>query len=39
LAPLRVFVTSRDGLVEQQPQPGRCEALYSFSVFGAFTQS
>ena len=36
LAPLRVLVTSRDGLpLEQQLQPGLCEALYSPSVFGA----
>ena len=38
LAPLFVFVTSRAGFffpVEQQPQPGPCEALYSPSVFGA----
>ncbi|MFT6672900.1 MAG: hypothetical protein ACJAVZ_004391 [Afipia broomeae] len=34
-APERDFITSRDGLVEQQPQPGLCEALYSPSVFGA----
>ena len=34
-APLLVFLTSRDGLVEQQEQPGACEALYSASVFGA----
>jgi hypothetical protein len=34
-APLFVFLTSRDGLVEQQEQPGACEALYSASVFGA----
>jgi hypothetical protein len=37
LAPLRVCLTRRAGfLVEQQPQPGACEALYSASVFGAF---
>jgi hypothetical protein len=35
LAPLLVFFTSRDGLVEQQPQPGPCAALYWSSVFGA----
>ena len=35
LAPLFVFRTSRDGLDEQQEQPGACEALYSASVFGA----
>src|SRR5258707_3835033 len=36
LAPLRVFVTSRAGfLLEQQPQPGACAALYSATVFGA----
>jgi hypothetical protein len=28
-------LTSRDGLIEQQRQPGPCEALYSPSVFGA----
>jgi hypothetical protein len=36
LAPLLVCFTSRDGfLVEQQPQPGPWEALYSASAFGA----
>ena len=34
-APLFVFFTSRDGLVEQHEQPGACEALYSATVFGA----
>jgi hypothetical protein len=34
-APLRVFFTSREGLPEQQPQPGPCEALYWSSVLGA----
>jgi len=28
--------TRRDGLAEQHPHPGPCEALYSFSVFGAW---
>src|ERR1700690_497246 len=37
LAPLRVFVISRAGfLLEQQPQPGPCEALYSATVLGAW---
>jgi hypothetical protein len=36
LAPFLVFLTSRDGLVEQQPQPGPCDALYSPMVLGAF---
>src|SRR5690349_10241233 len=36
-APLFVFVTSRDGFLdEQQPQPGACAALYSPNVFGAW---
>src|ERR1700704_161998 len=36
LAPLRVCFTSRAGfLLEQQPQPGPCEALYSADVIGA----
>src|ERR1700721_2607021 len=35
LAPLLVCFTRRDGLVEQQPQPGPWEALYSAGVFGA----
>src|ERR1700730_6299539 len=35
LAPLLVCFTRRDGLVEQQPQPGPWKALYSASVFGA----
>jgi hypothetical protein len=35
LAPLLVFFTRREGLVEQQPQPAPCEALYSPSVLGA----
>src|ERR1700733_8868765 len=35
-APLRVFLTSREGLVEQQPQPGPCDALYWSTVFGAW---
>jgi hypothetical protein len=36
LAPLLVLVISRAGLlVEQQPQPAPCEALYSPTVFGA----
>ena len=35
LAPLLVFFTIREGLPEQHPQPGACEALYSPSVFGA----
>jgi hypothetical protein len=35
-APLLVFLTSRDGLVEQHPQPGPCDALYSATVLGAF---
>jgi len=35
-APPLVFFTKREGLPEQQPQPGPCEALYSPSVFGAF---
>jgi len=35
-APERDFVINRDGLpLEQQPQPGPCEALYSLNVFGA----
>src|SRR5260370_41498179 len=34
-APLFVCLTRREGLVEQQPQPGPCEALYSPRVFGA----
>src|SRR5437879_13185015 len=37
LAPLRVCFTSRDGfLLEQQPQPRPCEALYSADDIGAF---
>ena len=38
MAPLFVLVTSRAGFlpVEQQPQPGPCEALYSAKVFGAW---
>ena len=37
MAPLFDLVTNRAGfLLEQQPQPGPCEALYSPSVFGAF---
>jgi hypothetical protein len=36
LAPFLVFLTSRDGLVEQHPQPGPCDALYSPTVLGAF---
>lgn len=35
LAPLLVSFTRREGLPEQQPQPGACEALYSASVLGA----
>src|SRR6266446_9005756 len=35
LAPLLVCLTSREGLVEQQPQPGPCDALYSPTVLGA----
>ena len=35
VAPLLVFRVRRDGLPEQQPQPGPCEALYSASVLGA----
>src|SRR6185295_16150489 len=36
LAPLLVLVTSRAGfLVEQQPQPTPCAALYSATVLGA----
>ena len=35
LAPLFVFLMSRDGLLEQQEHPGACEALYSASVLGA----
>lgn len=35
LAPPLVFVVRRDGLVEQQPHPAPCEALYSAAVFGA----
>jgi hypothetical protein len=35
LAPLRVCLINRDGLLEQQPQPAPCEALYSPTVFGA----
>jgi hypothetical protein len=35
LAPLLVFFTRREGLVEQQPQPAPCEALYSPTVLGA----
>jgi Peptidase C39 family len=35
LAPALVLVTRRDGLPEQQPQPGPCDALYWSSVFGA----
>jgi hypothetical protein len=35
LAPLRVCLISREGFVEQQPQPGPCDALYSPTVFGA----
>jgi hypothetical protein len=34
-APLLVRFTGRDGLVEQHPQPGRCDALYSPTVLGA----
>jgi hypothetical protein len=34
-APLLVFLTSRDGLVEQHPQPAPCDALYSPTVLGA----
>ena len=34
-APLLVRFTRRDGLVEQQPQPAPCDALYSPTVFGA----
>jgi hypothetical protein len=35
LAPPPVFFTSRDGLVEQHPHPGPCDALYSPTVLGA----
>ncbi len=38
LPPLLVFFTSREGLVEQQPQPGPCEALYSPTVLGALAE-
>jgi hypothetical protein len=34
-APLLVRFTSRDGLVEQQPQPDGCDTLYSPKVLGA----
>jgi hypothetical protein len=34
-APLLVFFTGREGLPEQQQQPGACEALNSPSVLGA----
>lgn len=34
-APLRVCFSNREGLVEQQPQPGPCDALYWPAVFGA----
>jgi hypothetical protein len=34
-APLLVCFTSREGLVEQHPQPGPCDALYSPTVLGA----
>jgi len=33
--PVLVCLTRREGLVEQQPQPGACDALYSPSVLGA----
>jgi hypothetical protein len=36
LAPFLVLLTSRDGLAEQHPQPGLCDALYSPTVLGAF---
>src|SRR5260370_34453173 len=35
VAPLFVCLTRREGLVEQQPQPGPCDALYSPTVLGA----
>src|SRR5258708_5599463 len=38
LAPLLVCLTRRDGLVEQQPQPGACKALYSLTVLGALAE-
>src|SRR5882724_560928 len=34
-APLLVLLTRREGLPEQHPQPGPCEALYSPIVLGA----
>jgi hypothetical protein len=34
-APFLACLTSREGLVEQQPQPGPCDALYSATVLGA----
>jgi hypothetical protein len=37
-APLLVRLIGREGLVEQQPQPGPCEALYSATVLGAFAE-
>jgi hypothetical protein len=38
LAPLLVCLTRREGLVEQQPQPGPCAALYSPTVLGALAE-
>jgi hypothetical protein len=38
LAPLLVFFTSRDGLLEQHPQAGPCDALYSPIVLGALAE-